>query len=76
MIIMDTNALTKQYGIQVVVNKLNMNVKKGEIYALLGRNGAGKTTTLRMIMGLLKPTSGEVRIFGEKLNTNNSKVFQ
>lgn len=76
MIIMDTNALTKQYGTQVVVNKLNMNVKKGEIYALLGRNGAGKTTTLRMIMGLLKPTSGEVRIFGEKLNTNNSKVFQ
>ncbi|MDU4753148.1 MAG: ABC transporter ATP-binding protein, partial [Clostridium butyricum] len=75
-IIMDTNALTKQYGTQVVVNKLNMNVKKGEIYALLGRNGAGKTTTLRMIMGLLKPTSGEVRIFGEKLNTNNSKVFQ
>ena len=73
---MDTNALTKQYGTQVVVNKLNMNVKKGEIYALLGRNGAGKTTTLRMIMGLLKPTSGEVRIFGEKLNTNNSKVFQ
>ncbi|MDU1007097.1 ABC transporter ATP-binding protein [Clostridium butyricum] len=76
MIIMDTNALTKQYGTQVVVNKLNMNVKKGEIYALLGRNGAGKTTTLRMIMGLLKPTSGEVRIFGKKLNTNNSKVFQ
>ena len=73
---MDTNALTKQYGTQVVVNKLNMNVKKGEIYALLGRNGAGKTTTLRMIMGLLKPTSGEVRIFGKKLNTNNSKVFQ
>ena len=73
---MDTNALTKQYGTQVVVNKLNMNVKKGEIYELLGRNGAGKTTTLRMIMGLLKPTSGEVRIFGEKLNTNNSKVFQ
>nr|WP_323134886.1 ABC transporter ATP-binding protein [Clostridium sp. LQ25] len=68
--------MTKQYGTQVVVNKLNMNVKKGEIYALLGRNGAGKTTTLRMIMGLLKPTSGEVRIFGEKLNTNNSKVFQ
>lgn len=76
MIIMDTNALTKQYGTQVVVNKLNMNVKKGEIYALLGCNGAGKTTTLRMIMGLLKPTSGEVRIFGKKLNTNNSKVFQ
>ena len=73
---MDTNALTKQYGTQVVVNKLNMNVKKGEIYALLGCNGAGKTTTLRMIMGLLKPTSGEVRIFGKKLNTNNSKVFQ
>ncbi len=76
MFILDTNALTKQYGTQVVVNKLNMNVKKGEIYALLGRNGAGKTTTLRMIMGLLKPTSGDVRIFGKKLNTNNSKVFQ
>ncbi|WP_428817983.1 ABC transporter ATP-binding protein (plasmid) [Clostridium butyricum] len=76
MIIMDTNALTKKYGTQLAVNKLNMNVKKGEIYALLGHNGAGKTTTLRMIMGLLKPTSGDIRIFGEKLNTNNFKVFQ
>ncbi len=52
--------LVKRFGTIVAVNNLNMDVYCGEIYALLGPNGAGKTTTVRMIMGLLKPTSGTI----------------
>lgn len=52
--------LVKKFGTIVAVNNLSMEVNRGEIYALLGPNGAGKTTTVRMIMGLLKPTSGEI----------------
>lgn len=52
--------LVKKFGTITAVNGLNMDVYKGEIYALLGPNGAGKTTTVRMIMGLLKPTSGKI----------------
>jgi len=46
------------------VDHLNLTVRAGELYALLGPNGAGKTTTLRMVAGLLKPTSGSIRVFG------------
>ncbi|EEM16623.1 Bacitracin transport ATP-binding protein bcrA [Bacillus pseudomycoides DSM 12442] len=52
-----------------------MQIKKGEVYGLLGENGAGKTTTIRMIMGLLKPTSGDIYIFGNKLDINNRSFF-
>ena len=62
--VLETVDLTKQYGKQFAVSELNMHVKKGEIYGLLGRNGAGKTTTIRMAMGLLQPTKGEVKMFG------------
>ena len=55
--------ITKSFGRRVVDN-LNLTVKPGELYALLGSNGAGKTTTLRMISGLLQPDSGSVHIFG------------
>jgi len=44
----------------MLVKNLNITIKKGDIYGFLGRNGAGKTTTLKMIMGLAKPTSGEI----------------
>ena len=45
--------------------RLNLHVKRGRIYGLLGRNGAGKTTTMKMLLGLTKPTSGEVKIWGK-----------
>lgn len=61
--IIETHNLTKRYGNQVSVSNLNIHVKQGRIYGLLGRNGAGKTTTMRMLLGLTAPTSGEVKIF-------------
>ena len=73
--VLETVDLTKQYGKQFAVSELNMHVKKGEIYGLLGRNGAGKTTTIRMAMGLLQPTKGEVKLFGEKLTVPTKQIF-
>ena len=51
----ETRNLTKKYGSQVSVSNLNIHVRKGRIYGLLGRNGAGKTTTMRMLLGLTAP---------------------
>lgn len=72
--IIETRELTKKYGNQTSVSNLNIHVKKGRIYGLLGRNGAGKTTTMRMLLGLTQPTSGEVQIFGKTL-VNNEKTI-
>ncbi|MEK3914243.1 ABC transporter ATP-binding protein [Paenibacillus sp. FSL H7-0331] len=73
--IIETNNLTKQYGEQKSVANLNLHVKKGRIYGLLGRNGAGKTTTMRMLLNLTQPTSGEVRIFGKDIRKNEKKIL-
>jgi len=63
-----TNALVKIYGLGSkatrAVDGLSLNVPEGSIYGLLGRNSAGKTTTIRMAMGLARPTSGDIRVFG------------
>ena len=64
--VIKTKQLTKKYGKQTVVNKVNLNVKKGRIYGLLGRNGAGKTTIMKMILGLTTTTSGNVESFWKK----------
>jgi bacitracin transport system ATP-binding protein len=57
------------------VDSANINVKRGEIYGLLGRNGAGKTTIMRMLMNLTKPTSGEIELLGNKEYKNSKKVY-
>jgi ABC-2 type transport system ATP-binding protein len=59
-----TEALTKRYGQIVAVDAIDLTVRTGEVYGFLGPNGAGKTTTLRMILGLVRPTSGTVRVLG------------
>ena len=64
--IMQTFGLTKKYGEIISVSNLNMKIKKGDIYGFIGRNGAGKTTTIRMITGLVTPTSGEIELFAHK----------
>jgi len=56
--------VTKRFGERVAVDELTLNVPRGVCFGLLGPNGAGKTTTLRMIYGVTRPTSGEVRVFG------------
>ncbi|MTI67659.1 MAG: ABC transporter ATP-binding protein [Firmicutes bacterium] len=71
MDIISTNGLTKKYKNQVVVDNLNLTVKKGEIYGFLGNNGAGKTTTMKMLLGLTKPTSGSINLFGEEIKRKN-----
>lgn len=73
--IIETQNLTKQYGEQKSVANLNIHVRKGRIYGLLGRNGAGKTTTMKMLLNLTRPTSGEVQIFGKSVQGNEKKIL-
>ncbi|HIF5047897.1 TPA: ABC transporter ATP-binding protein, partial [Clostridioides difficile] len=60
---------------QTVVDKVNLHVKKGRIYGLLGRNGAGKTTIMKMILGLTSITYGEVDVFGENIKGREKQVY-
>jgi ABC-2 type transport system ATP-binding protein len=60
-IALQTEGLTKRFGARVVVDRLTMLVERGDIYGFLGPNGAGKSTTLRMLFGLVRPTSGAIR---------------
>ncbi|HEU5423122.1 MAG TPA: ATP-binding cassette domain-containing protein, partial [Nitrolancea sp.] len=54
----ETRGLSKRYGARLAVDRLDLRVRRGEVYGFLGPNGAGKTTTLRMLLGLVRPTSG------------------
>lgn len=67
--IVKTNGLTKRYQENLSVNNLNMSVKEGRIYGFLGPNGAGKSTTLKMLLDLVKPSAGEIEIFGKRFNS-------
>ena len=73
--VIETRDITKVYGEQTVVNKVNLHVQKGRIYGLLGRNGAGKTTIMKMILGLTAITSGEVDVFGKNIKGNERRIY-
>ena len=60
----ELRGVTKTFGIKKAVDHLDLGVRAGELFAFLGPNGAGKTTTIKMVCGLLRPTSGEVRVGG------------
>ena len=64
--------LTRQFGERVAVQDVSFELAPGEIFALLGPNGAGKTTTLRMLAGLIEPTSGRVDVHGEPMSRRNA----
>lgn len=66
-----TIQLTKVFNNKEVVSSVNMNVKQGEIYGFLGPNGAGKTTVMKMMTNLIKPTTGEIELFGQKLTAKS-----
>ena len=73
--LIETKQLTKIYGEQTAVNSVNLHVKKGRIYGLLGRNGAGKTTIMKMILGLTPITSGEVDVFGQNIKGKEKRIY-
>ena len=66
--------LTKNYGKFVAVDRLNLEIPKGQLFGLLGPNGAGKTTTLRMIAGILRPTTGSIEIGGDNIVSDPMKA--
>ncbi len=66
--VIETKSLTKYYGESRGIENLSISVDEGEIFGFLGPNGAGKTTTIRVLLGLLKPTSGEAYIFGKNIS--------
>lgn len=74
--VIETEDLTKKYNSQTAVDKLNLHVPKGQIYALLGRNGAGKTTTMKMLLNLVQPTSGKLYLFHKNISDSSKKNYQ
>lgn len=74
-VILATKELTKKYNGVTAVEGINLHVKKGRIYGLLGRNGAGKTTVMKMVLGLISISSGDVEIFGSKLKGNEKNIY-
>lgn len=66
--VVEINSLCKTYKDTKAVSHVNMTIKKGDVYGFIGRNGAGKSTTLKMIVGLIFPTSGQIKLFGESRN--------
>ncbi len=73
--ILKIEGLTKYFGSRCVVKSLDMEVKEGDIYGFLGLNGAGKTTTIRMILHLIRPSSGKVFIFGKHLTQDYVNIM-
>ena len=73
--VIETRGLTKVYGEQTAVNSVNLHVRAGRIYGLLGRNGAGKTTIMKMILGLAPITSGEVDVFGQNIKGREKQIY-
>lgn len=68
--------LTKNFGNIKAVTDLSFNVQKGQVYGFLGQNGAGKSTTMRMLLTLIRPDSGEIEIFGQKLNRYRKEILR
>lgn len=67
----ETNGLNKRYGKVLRVKELDLRVPEGAVYGFLGPNGAGKSTTLKLILGLVKPTHGTIKVFGQEVNERN-----
>lgn len=73
--VVKTSALTKQFPGKIAANDINMNIEAGDIYGFIGKNGAGKTTTMKMLLGLIQPTSGHIELFGSsKLDKERRRI--
>ena len=74
--VIEVNGLTKKFKDVTAVNDLSFTVQKGEVYGFLGQNGAGKSTTIRMLLTLIRPTSGQIRMFGKELSSNKIDILR
>jgi len=74
--IIEIKSLTKKFNDFTAVDNLNLNVYKGDIFGFLGPNGAGKSTTIRMILSLITPTDGSIRIFGQSLASHRKEILR
>ncbi len=74
--LVEVKNIKKNYGKNEAVKGISFNIKEDEILGLLGPNGSGKTTTIGMLLGLLKPTSGEIFINGQKLESNRIEILE
>ena len=73
--IVETNQLSKDFSGEVAVNQLSIHIRKNEIYGFLGPNGAGKSTAMKMLLGLLQPTHGSIKLFGKTFNSNQISLL-
>src|SRR5258707_13961275 len=67
-VLVHTYGLTKSFGTRLAVNQVDLEVRRGDVFGLLGPNGSGKTTTLRMMLGLIFPSSGRIALFGRDVS--------
>ncbi|MCZ7602291.1 MAG: ABC transporter ATP-binding protein [Melioribacteraceae bacterium] len=74
--IIEVSGLTKKYKNLIAVNNLDLNVYRGDVFGFLGPNGAGKSTTIRMLLTLIKPTFGNIKIFGKSLQKNRLEILK
>jgi ABC-type multidrug transport system ATPase subunit len=74
-VILQVNNLSKQFDTIKAVDDLSFSVHKGDVYGFLGQNGAGKSTTIRMLLTLIRPTSGSIEIFGKQLSTHRHEIL-
>src|SRR5574341_2408706 len=74
--ILEVKSLTKRFGDSIAVDDISFDIQPGEILGLLGPNGAGKTTTIQMLLGLVTPTAGSIRMFGLDLATHREEILQ
>ncbi len=75
-ILIETHALSRRFGRTLAVDKVDLAVPAGSVYGFLGPNGAGKTTTIRMLLGLIRPSAGQVRLFSLPLAGNRLRILQ
>ncbi len=75
-LLLDVKDLSKDFGSFKAVKNIHFTVNQGDVYGFLGQNGAGKSTTLRMLLQLIKPTSGEIYFSGKKINTGNNTMLK
>lgn len=73
-IILKTTNLTKKYQEKAVVDNLNLQIRRGEIFGLLGPNGAGKSTTMNMLCSIIRPTDGGIELFGKDISRNRREI--